>query len=159
MPSAEHPCARSLFSRPESIGDPINNNGFEFSTNFLHLFRQSALLKSHFVRSRVIGHLHINLLPQNYHGESYTNPPSPFQGRLSFHCCCCYRCPQLDVLLDAPFASLTLPVVRQLHLSFRSPVPHSVLQLAVVHVAVAQTVAQAATSDRCYLVVTSNTRC
>ena len=33
---------------------------------------------------------------------------------------------------------------------FQSPVPNSVLQVAVVQVAVAQAVAQAATPDRCY---------
>ena len=61
------PRARSLFSRPESIGDPINNNSFEFSTKFLHLFRQSALSKSHFVKSRP-DHLHIGFLLRNCHG-------------------------------------------------------------------------------------------
>ena len=49
------PRARSLFSWPESIGDPISNNFFEFCTNYLHLIRQSALLKSHFGKSRVTG--------------------------------------------------------------------------------------------------------
>ena len=34
--------ARSLSPRPESIDVPINNSGFEFSTDFLHLFRQSS---------------------------------------------------------------------------------------------------------------------
>ena len=48
-----NPRAGSFFSWPESIGDPISNNFFEFSTNYLHLFRQSALLKSHFGKSRV----------------------------------------------------------------------------------------------------------
>ena len=83
--------ARSLSSRPASIGDPISNNGFEFSTNVLHLFRQSALLKSHLVKSRVAG------------------PPShrPFclgiftENRTHIYF------PQLEALLDAPCASLT----------------------------------------------------
>ena len=44
---------------------------------------------------------------------------------------------------------LTLPVVRRLHQSFWSPVPSSVLRVAVIQVAVAQ-VAQVATSNRCY---------
>ena len=140
----QNPRARSLFSRPESIGDPINNNGSSSLTICCILFRQSVLLKSHFVKSRVIGHLHIGLLPRNCHGESYTHPPSPFQCRLSFHCYCCC-CPRPEVLLDAPFASLTLPVVRRLRQSFRSPVPNSVLQVTV-----AQAVAQAATPNHCY---------
>ena len=45
----------SSSSPSESIGHPIINNGFEFSINFLHLVRQSALLKSHFVKSSVAG--------------------------------------------------------------------------------------------------------
>ena len=55
-----------------------------------------------------------------------------------------------EVLLDAPCASLPLPVVRRLRLSFRSPVPSSILQEAVVQVTVAEAVAQAATPGRCY---------
>ena len=55
MPSTEPPRARSLSPPPESIGDPKSNSGFEFSFFFLHLVRQSSLLKSHFVKSRVIG--------------------------------------------------------------------------------------------------------
>ena len=108
--------------------------------------RQSALMKSHFVKSRVIGP--IDRLPRNCHRGSYTHPPSPFECRLSFHCCCChcYCCPQLHKLLDAPFASLTLPVVRRLHL--RAPVPTSVLQVVEVQVAVA--LAEAVTPSPCY---------
>ena len=115
----------SSSSPSESIGDPISNNNFEFSINFLHLVRQSALLKSHFVKSSVVGppsplqvspkpsrnfHLHALLQPQqvspltsrNFHRESYTHPPIPFQCRLSFHCCCCYCCLQLEALLMLP---------------------------------------------------------
>ena len=204
--------ARSLLSRPESIGDPFNNNGFEFSTSFLHLFRQSALLKSHFVKSSDVGPLsrpsatatgfrnfHLRALLQPLKGfpvtlsefspsrpatatgfpvtlgistftpfcNRYRFPCNPlgiskenrthihqahsFQCRLSFHCCCSYCCcPRLGLLQDAPFASSVLPVVRRFHRSFRSPVPNSILQVAVVQVAVAQAVAQAATPNRCY---------
>ena len=44
-----------LCPRPKSIGDPISRSGFYFSTNFPHLVRQSALLKSHIVKSSVTG--------------------------------------------------------------------------------------------------------
>ena len=113
----------SSSSPSESIGDPISNSGSEFSINFLHLVRESALLKSHLVKSSVMLSVHLHALlhplqvslqphlvqlPRNLHRESYTHPPSPFQCRLSFHCCCCYYCPQLEALLDAPCASLTL---------------------------------------------------
>ena len=56
MPSAEPlvPVPR-LSPPPASIGDPISNGGFEFSISFMHLVRQSAVLKSHFVKSKVIG--------------------------------------------------------------------------------------------------------
>ena len=78
-------------------------------------------------------HLHADLLHGNLHRESSTHRPSPLQCRLSFHCCCCYCCPQLEALLDAPCASLILPAVRRLHLSFRFRVPNSVLQVAVAY--------------------------
>ena len=98
-----------------------------------------------------------DLLPQNLYGESYSHPLSPFQCRLSLHCCCncycyCYCFPRLEALLDAPCASLTLPVVRRSHQSFRSPAPNTVLQVAVVPVSVVQAVAlaEAATPNRCY---------
>ena len=42
-----------------------------------------------------------------------------------------------------------LPAVQRSHRSFRSPVPNSVLQVAVVQVAVAQAVAQEATPNHC----------
>ena len=82
--------------------------------------------------------------------ESYTHPLIQFQCRLSFHCCCCYYycCPRLEILRDAPFASLTPPVVRRLHLSFRFPVPNFVLRVAEVQVAVG--LAEAVTPNRCH---------
>ena len=82
---------------------------------FVEQYRTSSLM-SH------TKHLHADLLPRNLHRESSTHRPSPLQCRLSFHCCC-YCCPQLEALLDAPCASLILPAVRRLHLSFRFRVP------------------------------------
>ena len=106
-------------SPSEPISDPISNNVFELSINFLHLVRQSALLKSHFVKSSVTGPpsrssataTSFPLPSRNVHRESYTHPPIPFQCRLSFHCCCCYCscCPQLEALLDAPLRLFDSP--------------------------------------------------
>ena len=141
----------SSSSPSEAIGDPISNNGFEFSINFLHLFRQLALLKSHFAKSSVTSPpsrpsaTATGFPVAPFRSDTFefpqtivhTCPPSPFQRRLSFHCCCCYCCPQLEALLDVPCASSSLPVVPRSHRSFRSPVPNSVLQVAVVQVAVA----------------------
>ena len=123
--------ARSLSPRPESIGDPISNSGFELSTNFLRLFRQSALLKSHSVRSSVTGPPRQRPLVSEFSENLCTYPPTAFQCQLSFHdhCYCCYCCycrPRLEAFLDAPCASLALPVVRRLHLSFRFPGPNLV---------------------------------
>ena len=124
---------RSLSLRPESIGDPTNNNGFEFSTNFLHLFRQSALLKSHF---RQIKSPRTTFTSTFVLRELCTHPLDPFQYQLSlslslsFHCCCCCF-PRLDALLDAPCASLPHPVVQRLRRSLRSLVPNPVLAEAV----------------------------
>ena len=55
MPGAEPSHVCSLSPPPESIGDPISNSGFEISINYVHLLRQSALLKSHCVKSSVTG--------------------------------------------------------------------------------------------------------
>ena len=111
----------------EWIGDPISNNGFEFSINFLHLVRQSALFNSTSSSQALSVHLHTLLQPlqvsplpsRNFHRESYTHPPIPFQCQLS----CWYCCSQLEALLDAPCASSILPVVPRSHRSLRSPVP------------------------------------
>ena len=158
-----NPRARSLSPPPRSIGDPINIKDFEFSTNFLHLFRQSALLKSHFVKSRVIKpHSHqpfantasrfsvtlLGLMPRNCQKELCTLPPSPFWCRLSIHCCCSsYCCPQLvaplDVFLrlfDSSCCSTYVSVIPGLVLQ------NTVLQVVVVQVALAEAV----TPNRCY---------
>ena len=53
----------------------------------------------------------------------YTHRPIPSLCQQCFHCsyycCCCYCCPRLEAFLDAPCASLVIPVVRRLHQSFR----------------------------------------
>ena len=113
----------------------------------LHLIRQSALLKSHFFIKSCRATFTSTFLPR----ESYTHPPSPFQCRLSFpfycYCCyCCYCCPWLDALQDAPCAFfLARPVVRRLHLSFRSPVPDPFFRMVAVRVAQA-----VVAPNRCY---------
>ena len=114
MPGAKTARTCSLSPRPESIGDPISNSGLEFSANFLHLFRQSALSKSHFVTSSGFGPPRQRLSASECSEILSTCPPTPPQCQLSFHCCCycCYCCPWLEALLDAPCTSLALPVVR-----------------------------------------------
>ena len=131
------------------------------------------MLKFHFVKSRVIGP---SSRPSANTATSFTvtfsrcDPPSHPSAtatgfpvtlsrsdtlelsrahvhQASFHCCC-YCCPQLEALLDAPCAFLILPAVRRWRLSFRSPVPNYVLQVVVVQVAVA--LAEAVTPNRCY---------
>ena len=99
----------SSSSSSESISDPINNNGFEFSVNVLHLVRQSAFLKSHFVKSSVTGppsrssfffscnRCRIPVILS----EFPHNPPMSFQCRLNFHCCCASSGCSLR-LLDSP---------------------------------------------------------
>ena len=56
---------------------------------------------------------------------------------------------RLEALLDAPCASLALPVVRRLHLSFRSPDANIVVQV-VVQLAVAQAEAVPLNHCNCY---------
>ena len=93
-------------------------------------------------------HLDNDFRPLNFQRKLCTHPPIPFQCRLSFHCCCyCYCCRWLEALRDAPCASLALPAVRRLHLSFRLPGPNLVFQVVAVQVAVAH--AEAATPNRC----------
>ena len=147
---------RTVLCFPEfdkSINDPISNSGFEYSTNFLHLFRQSALSRSPTSSSqsssvRQDGYL---LLRRGWH----THPPLPFLCQLCFHCFCycCFCCPWLEVLRGALCAFLVLAVVEQLHQSFRSRVPNPVFQTVPVQVAVEQ--AEAATSNRCYCYILS----
>ena len=56
MPSAEPPVfAPCPLHKSRLVIHPISRSGSEFSTNFLHLVRQSALLKSHVVKSGVTG--------------------------------------------------------------------------------------------------------
>ena len=132
------PAPVPCLSRPESIGDPINNKGFEFSTNFLHLFRQSALLKSNFVKSRVLRPASHRLSFSRIVHTS-TRPISvSVELELELHCCC-YCFPRHEAPLDAPCASLTQRVVRHSRQSFRSLVPNLVLQVTI-RVAVALTV-------------------
>ena len=133
MPSAEPPRARSLFSRPESIGDPINHNGSEFSIKFSASVSAIGFAEIPFSSNQELSdHLHIDLLPRMCHRESSTRPRSPFRCRSS--------CPLLLLLSAAwgtPGCSLRLfdsPVVPRSHRSFRSPVPNFVLQVAVVQV-------------------------
>ena len=121
--------------------------GFEFSTNFLYLFRQPALLKSHFVKSRVIGPPSHRPSASELSRRIVHTSTKPIS--VSVDCCRnCFCCPQLEALLDFPCASSILPAVRRLHQSFRSPVTNTVLQVAVVQVAVA--LAEAVTPSRCH---------
>ena len=86
----------SSSSPSESIGHPINNNSFEMSITFLHLVRQSAWLKSHFIMSSVTGP---PSRPSANAATGSPHPPSSFQCRLSFHCCCCCYCfPRASVI-------------------------------------------------------------
>ena len=56
MPSAEPPVlAPCPLHQSRLVIHPISRSGSEFSTNFLHLVRQSALLNSHVVKSGVTG--------------------------------------------------------------------------------------------------------
>ena len=54
MPGAETP-EFAPCPLHQNRSDPISSSGFELSINFLHLVRKSALLKSHFVKSSVVG--------------------------------------------------------------------------------------------------------
>ena len=109
--------------------------------NFCICFRQSALLKSHFVKSRVIGPPSYLVSASKLSRRIVHISTKPISVTVELSCCCYCSCPRLGELLDAPFASLAFPVVRRSLQSFPSPVPNSVLQVTVVQVAVAQAVA------------------
>ena len=105
--------------------------------SYLHLVRQSSLLKSHVVKSSVTGPPRRQPFVSRFSERIVRTSSNP---RLSCACCCCYRYPLLQVLLDVPCASFALPVVRLVHLSSRSPVPNPAFQVAHLQ----------ATPNRCY---------
>ena len=111
----------------KSIGDPISKVGFEFFTNFLHLFRQSALLKSHSVRSSVTGPPRQRLSASEFSQRIVHTSTNPISVSV-----------ELSLLLLAVrslrhFETLSAPlrfsVVRRSHLSFRFPDPNLVFQV------------------------------
>ena len=100
MPSAQPPVlAPCSLHQSRLVIHPIGRSGSEFSTNVLHLVRQSALLRSLVVKSRVTGpRRRATLCPRDFQGESCKHPLIPFRCRLSSHCCCCHCCPLIQAL-------------------------------------------------------------
>ena len=128
-----------------------NSRPIQFTTNFLHLFRHSALLECHTVRSSVAGPPRQRLSAPEFSERKVHTSTNPISLSVEVSLLllllllllyCCYCCQRLEALRDAPCASLALPVVRWLRLSFRSRVPKPVFQVAVAQ-------AEVATPNRC----------
>ena len=124
MPSAEPPVlAPCPLHRSRLVIHPIGRRGSEFSTNFLRLVRQSALLKSHVVKSGVTSPRR-RRCASGFSGRIVHASTNPISGSvaLSLLLCCCHCCPLIEALLDAPCISFALPV-RLVHLSRRAVNP------------------------------------
>ena len=71
------------------LGHPISRSGVDFSTNFPHVVRHSAFVE---IPPRCpVQHHQSTSSASGLSEESHTEPPIPFQGRLTSHCCsyCC----------------------------------------------------------------------